>query len=48
MNTMLFVPGLESSKSEVDFGSVNRAGGWEKKNKRKSSSSIGCIDMIRS
>ena len=31
MNTMLFVPGLESSKSEVDFGSVNRAGGWEKK-----------------
>lgn len=23
MNTMLFVPGLESSKSEVDFGSVN-------------------------
>ncbi len=44
MNTM-FVPVLRSSKSEVDFGSVNRAGG-RKKQKMKSSIEASCFDDI--
>ena len=44
MNTT-FVPGLESPKSEVDFDSVNRAGG-RKKQKMKSSIEASCFDDV--